>query len=272
MLFVRCLKIKIRPENMLTPTLLPFRKLEYPMPSATEQWMPARLSKRHLPDLVAESLIRFIQKKCKGGDQLPSELVLSKHLGVSKGPLREALRALEIMGCVVKRNGSGTYVTTQWHDLLAKPIAWGLLDRDKTMAELIEARILIEMPMAELAVDRMDEQDLAELEAHVRVMETMHIREEERYMEADLQFHLLMASGTKNRVLADFMNIAKSILRRDQLHLLGIHTPEQLHTSAAVHRAILEGLRSRDRAAVKAAMEWHSALLRFYLLGESKPG
>src|SRR5580658_1990543 len=97
--------------------------------------LPSLPPKRHLPDLVAESLIRFIQERCAGGDQLPSESDLSKHLGVSKGSRREALRALEVMGCVTKRNGAGTYVTTRWHDLLAKPIGWGLLDRGKTMGE-----------------------------------------------------------------------------------------------------------------------------------------
>jgi len=76
----------------------------------------------------------------------------------------------------------------------------------------------------------------------------------------------VLAAGTKNGVLAGFMTIAKSILRRDQLHLLGIHTTEQLQITARVHREIFEGLRSRNHESARAAMQRHNELLRFYLL------
>lgn len=236
------------------------------MPSAPSIRLPAPVSRRQLPDMVGESLMRYIQSHCESGDLLPSEAKLCSTLGVSKGPLREALGALEMMGVVEKRNGSGTYVTTRWHELLSRPISWGLFDRGKTMAELVEARILFEMPMAELTLQRVTPAELLVMEEHVVVMENVDDRDEERFMEADLQFHLVMAAGTQNRVLADFMNIARSMLRRDQLHLLGIHSREQLRITAAVHREILETLKARDGAGVRVAMERHCVFLRHYLV------
>jgi GntR family transcriptional repressor for pyruvate dehydrogenase complex len=243
--------------------------LKGPMPSVTPEstWeIPNVSPKKQLTDVVAETLVRYIQDRCSGGDQLPSESQLASQLGVSKGPLREALRALEVVGLVEKRNGTRAYVTTRWHELFSKPISWGLLDRDRTLAEVVEARIMVETPMVDLAVDRITNAELAVMEAHVQTMETTKVRDEERFMEADLQFHLVLATGTKNGVLAGFMNIAKSILRRDQLHLLGIHTAEQLQISARVHREIFEGLKQHDRNLTHAAMERHNELLRFYLV------
>jgi GntR family transcriptional repressor for pyruvate dehydrogenase complex len=228
--------------------------------------LPALPAKKQLPDVVAESLVRFIQERCEGGEQLPSEGELAAQLGISKGLLREALRALEVVGIVEKRNGTRAYVTTRWHELFSKPISWGLLDRGKTMAEVVEARILIETPMVDLALEKITDAELKEMESHVVTMEGIRVHEEERFMEADLQFHLVLAAGTKNGVLSGFMSIAKSILRRDQLHLLGIHTKEQLQITARVHRDIFEALKTRNRGLASTAMQRHNDLLRFYLL------
>lgn len=228
------------------------------------------VAKRQLIDAVAESLVRFIQEHCESGDRLPSEAKLGEMLGVSKGSLREASRGLEMMGVVEKRNGAGTYVTTRWHELLSRPLSWGLLDRDKTMTELVEARILVEMPMVEMTVDRITDEELLEMEVHVNAMENTRVNNAEKFMQADLKFHLVLAAGTKNRVLADYMNIARSILRQDQLSLLGIHTREQLRITAAVHREILENLKMRDRDGVKQAMARHSEYLQFYLIDQAK--
>ena len=85
----------------------------------------------------------------------------------------------------------------------------------------------------------------------------------------EVKFHLVLAAGTKNGVLSGFMSIAKSILRRDQLHLLGIHTKEQLEITARVHRDIFEALKLRNRGLASAAMQRHNDLLRFYLLKTS---
>jgi GntR family transcriptional repressor for pyruvate dehydrogenase complex len=217
-------------------------------------------------------LVRFVQEHCSGGDQLPSESDLASQLDVSKGSLREALRALEFVGFVEKRNGMRAYVTTRWHELFSKPISWGLLDRGRTLAEVVEARIVVEMPLVELAVERITDDELSLMEIHVRTLESIKVHEEERFMEADLQFHQVLATSAKNGVLASFMNIAKSILRRDQLHLLGIHTSEQIRISAAVHREIFEGLKRRDLMRARGAMQRHCELMRFYLVERVKVG
>ena len=62
------------------------------MPSVTPlaTWkLPNLETKKQLTDVVAETLVQFIQKNCSGGDQLPSESHLASQLGVSKGPLRD---------------------------------------------------------------------------------------------------------------------------------------------------------------------------------------
>lgn len=89
------------------------------------------------------------------------------------------------------------------------------------MAEVVEARILIETPMVELALEKITDTELAEMESHVVTMEGMGSTKGAVHGGGPA-VHLVLAAGTKNRVLSGFMSIAKSILRRDQLHLLGI--------------------------------------------------
>src|SRR6476660_7956223 len=65
-----------------------------------------------LPDQIASRLIGLIsERQLKAGDRLPAERELAASMGVSRSSLREALRALAMLGVTEMRHGDGTYLT-----------------------------------------------------------------------------------------------------------------------------------------------------------------
>src|SRR6476620_2504218 len=95
------------------------------------------------------------------GTRLPPERHLAATLGVGRSAVREALAALEILGIVDVRPGSGTYLRGTASELLPQTLRWGLLIGERNTAELLELRSGLEIFVARLAASRGDQASLA---------------------------------------------------------------------------------------------------------------
>src|SRR6478609_3618030 len=117
-----------------------------------------------LPDQIVQRLIALItEKHLKAGDRLPPERELSAVMGVSRSSLREALRALAMLGVAEMRQGDGTYLTALDPATLMRPVGLVLALSDAGLTELFEARKLVEPGLAALAAARIDSTAAAEL-------------------------------------------------------------------------------------------------------------
>lgn len=213
------------------------------------------IKRKKLAEIVAERLVSFIEQQYQEGQKLPSERELTEMLGVGRSSLREALLSLELMGVLETRNGAGTFVAGEQGTVLSKPLAWGVLNRGKSLKELVEARRLIEMAILELVIERISDEEIEALEVPVRQMESAKLTKQELFKEADLQFHLLLAQATKNAVLHETVNITRHILSKEQRRRS--KTLEEMQYSASLHRSILSGLRKHNAPATRRAMRKH---------------
>ena len=117
-----------------------------------------------LPDQIAARLIALItERQLKAGDRLPPERELAATMGVSRSSLREALRALAMLGVAEMRHGDGTYLTALDPEALMRPVGLVLALSDAGLEELFEARKLVEPGLAALAAERISDEDAAEL-------------------------------------------------------------------------------------------------------------
>ena len=81
------------------------------------------VSRDALPDQIASRLIALItERQLKAGDRLPPERELAATMGVSRSSLREALRALAMLGVADMRHGDGTYLTNLQPDSLMRSV------------------------------------------------------------------------------------------------------------------------------------------------------
>lgn len=146
------------------------------------------------------------------GERLPPEGPLSDAFGVGRSTLREAMRVLASRGIVDVRHGDGTFVA---QSALHEPFE-ERLGRAK-LSDLYEARLVLELPLAELAAARRTSRDVAAMRKALKVRAAAAKRGAvDAYGDADFDFHLAIARAAKNAALFDiyasFVDVAKPAL------------------------------------------------------------
>ncbi|WP_436639606.1 FadR/GntR family transcriptional regulator [Microbaculum sp. FT89] len=168
---------------------------------------PVRLS-----DQVIDSLRKDIETgRTAPGSRLPTEKELTESFNVSRTVIREAISRLQSDGLVVARQGSGIFVADP-HEV-ARSFRLGLDDPEsKTpIREVYELRIGVESEVAALAAARRTEADLVALEKSLNAL-LKSSNDFERGVEADVNFHRLIARLSRNRVMLRFQEFLSSML------------------------------------------------------------
>jgi GntR family transcriptional repressor for pyruvate dehydrogenase complex len=162
-----------------------------------------------LPDQIAARLIALIsERRLKAGDRLPAERELAASMGVSRSSLREALRALAMLGVTEMRHGDGTYVTSLEPDALMRPVGLVLALSDSGLEQLFEARKLVEPGLAALAAERIE--DASEILAcAARSGDTRD--DAEAFMWNDIELHALIARAADNAILCQLLDSIASM-------------------------------------------------------------
>lgn len=91
------------------------------------------------------------------GDRLPSERELSARLNVGRSSVREALRALELVGLIETRRGEGTFIRNFYDNGLVKLIAPFLLQDEKTIRDLLQTKRLLEKDVLRIVCELSEE-------------------------------------------------------------------------------------------------------------------
>lgn len=205
---------------------------------------------------VARVLLDYILSGHVGpGEKLPSERHLSESLGVGRSVVREGIKSLGLLGLVEYRHGGGTYLRSSESDLLPKVIEWGLLLGEQRVVDLIEARKYLEVIVAELAADRRTDEQLKRMEAAMIAMEEATTTDQ--FVEADVEFHLAVASASNNGALIN-MHSSIAALLRVWIHR-NMEAASSFEPSRSEHTPILEAIRQGNFAAAGAAARAHMA-------------
>jgi DNA-binding FadR family transcriptional regulator len=201
---------------------------------------------------------RIVSGRYRPGDRLPPEHVLAAEIGVSRNALREAVRALRLVGVLDVRHGDGTYVTALQPDSLLGGTGFvaELLTGD-TVLELYEARRILEPALAALAAARVDEATLDALDHLLDVMESAE-GFEERMVDADMAFHRTISRASGNTLLASLIdNLSGRTLRLRVIR--GRTEPGLVERTRLEHRAIYQALVDRDPDMARTAAAMHIA-------------
>jgi DNA-binding FadR family transcriptional regulator len=197
------------------------------------------------------------------GGRLPTETALARELGVSRATVREALRLLAAQGLVRTAKGQtgGSYVTlpTVAHvsASLSSNIALLADARDLTLDELIEVRVLLEVPAARLAARRRAEGDLERLRATIPPDRPALDTQTEFVHNRD--FHATLIDCCENRLL---QIAAQPVFSALQTSLSRSGLPRVFHRSIHAHHArIVEAVEAADEDAAASEMHDHLAFL-----------
>ena len=156
-------------------------------------------------DVVMQSVKDMITSgRLAPGSRLPIEKELAASLGVSRGTLREGVRALAMMGVLETRQGDGTYVTSLDANLLLAPMGFMVdLQTPANSAHLQSVRRVLESEAASRAASRLTDQQLAAAKTVLDDVEPLldadEITDYEAIMEADIAFHRIIAERRGQR-------------------------------------------------------------------------
>ncbi|MFB7762207.1 MULTISPECIES: FadR/GntR family transcriptional regulator [Streptomyces] len=195
------------------------------------------------------------------GDKLPSEAELCRRLEVSRSVLREALRALQVMGLTASRTGKGTFVISRGP---VEDATFG----DYTAGDLLEVRRHVELPMAGYAAQRRTAEDLDHLS---RLLERME-RESDTtaWVAMDTLFHLGVAQAARNPVFRKVIEEIRDALARQSAFLT--EPAGRREHSNREHRAIVRALIDGSHDDAVAAMAHHLDRVEASLVSLVRPG
>lgn len=190
------------------------------------------------------------------GDRLPSERDLCQRFGVSRVTVREALRVLEASGLLSIRVGAhgGAFLTTPSAERLGEGLADLLSLSALTAANVTEARIIVELGVLPLVVERASKEDIDELFAMVeeaeRALETSSYT-----IEMSAAFHVRVAECTHNPAVAMLMQSFHGPMRMsiEESHV----SAPMSHQGVEEHRRLAEAIKAGDVAAARGVMTTH---------------
>ncbi|MFE9680850.1 FadR/GntR family transcriptional regulator [Streptomyces sp. NPDC006285] len=199
---------------------------------------------------------RIVGGAWEPGDPLPVEDALAAETGVSRGVVREAVKALVAKGMLRVRPRTGTRVLPPEH--------WNHLDRDvlrwkqagdaaALLRDTGELRRIVEPEAARLAADRAGPDDVRVLYDCLAAMEAAAAKPgRSGYVEADIAFHRALLDASGNRLLGSLGRAVDIALEHS--FLVSTRTPGAVEASLPGHRAVVQAIEARDPAAAAAAL------------------
>jgi DNA-binding GntR family transcriptional regulator len=197
------------------------------------------------PELVRETVANYLRGAIAAGALQPGERIVERtvaeKLGVSRVPVREAVKVLEREGLVSTRPHAGATVA----EIPAEEIE-----------EIVAVRRLVEKLAIRDAVEQSTERDIGRLRALVlKIGCAARAGEEERLMHLDLSFHYGICRASGHRTLADLMEcilprLAVIFYRQIMLSV----TPDEIEQA---HAELVDAIDARDRDRAVEAVDRH---------------
>jgi len=205
--------------------------------------MNTKLNNRPLYEDVADRLREQIFSKLLAPGSWLDEQNLAEQFGISRTPMREAIKVLASEGLVIIKMRRGAYVTEVTR---------------KDLEQIFTILSLLEGEAARETAIKATEEELNQLDYwHHRLEKAAADRDIEQFFEINGKFHELIQQIAGNRwmngVIADLRKVLK-LHRRESLTSTG-----RLQNSLIEHRAILNALLKRDQAEAESAMRQHLA-------------
>ncbi|MDC7693701.1 FadR/GntR family transcriptional regulator [Asticcacaulis sp. DXS10W] len=204
-----------------------------------------------------ETVVNVIIEQIRHGkyrisDKLPPERELSLEFNVSRPTIREAMIALEVMGIVKTRKGSGVFIAN------AQPARFDGFDLKVGAFELAEARLFYEGETAALAALSATPEDIARLEQFLQDMR-IEAANGPGIEESDKDFHIGIAEATHNAAMIGVVRYLWDLRRTNMLPMFADAQVRRKGYTPALneHEQILEAIKSHDAARARTAMRDH---------------
>jgi GntR family transcriptional repressor for pyruvate dehydrogenase complex len=225
----------------------------------------AGLSPRGPSSKVTDAIIEAIRQdivtgRLQRGDKLPNERGLAAHFGVSQPTVREAVRALDALGLVDVRQGSGAYVRGDGSYMLASALQTMLQMERVTILDVLNVRVVLGRESVRVAATAATDADLAALEARFETLS--HPQELDGVagiIDALSAFQTALSAAAHNPLLLAIEGFLVNLLLQIQASVMSQRGAdfwsERSTRFQPDRRRILSALQDGDEVAAAAAMD-----------------
>lgn len=200
---------------------------------------------------------KILNEEYIAGQKL-NEVALSKELNISRTPIREALKQLELEGLVKSIPNKGVYVS-------------GFSPRD--IDDMLEIRYALEGIAIQLAIERINEEQLQKIKEVYDLMEFYAQKGDRgKFNELNIAFHEAIYRGTQSQYFEQLLKDINYYISATSRH--SIRQPDRLDSAAIEHKEIYEAIVARDKEEAKKKIQEHirktQSLVRAYFERKGK--
>lgn len=233
------------------------------------------VSRTSVSDKIIDQIMALIASgDLQPGQRLPSERELCKIFQTGRPSLREAIRALCIVGVLHARVGDGTSVSADGNKFIGKIVEWRVITEQHDIENLMEVRIALEGLAVAHAARNSDPAFAIDLQKILtRMNAAVDAKNQQLFVELDLKFHIAIASAAQNDLLLDLISMIRSQIAHGLSRVVA--HPRALPLTLKEHDTIVRAMKKRDPKAATLAMQRHLELsLKRYreAVRKSSPG
>lgn len=194
-------------------------------------------------EVIMEEIKDIVKKgELKSGEKLPSERELADKLEVSRTSVREALKALTMLGLIESKHGEGNFIKSNFENSLLEPLSIVFLLIGSKNEDIIELRRIIEPEAAGLAAKNITESELRDLKEIMK--ELNNSLDAEICAQLDKKFHYKIAQASGNHLISTIMFSISSLIEK-YIDSSRIHNINKKVVKLQ-HEEIYKALESRD--------------------------
>lgn len=234
------------------------------------------LKRTDVTQLVVDRLKDLLEQGVlKPGSKLPPEPEMSKLLAISRPSLRQAYKALSILGILRAVPGDGTYISDSTSKVLSMPLTFLMLVKRISLDDIFEFRMLLEANLARLAAQRASQEEVRAMTLQIEHMgASLDDKKTDAYLTSEYEFHNCIARAAHNTLMLEIISILGGLLWETRKALVNLVPDRQ--EDLEQHRAILTAIsRHQPNAAVDAMRRHLSAALELgkkkAVLGQAAP-
>lgn len=199
-------------------------------------------SKKYM-EIISLFKSKIISGELRPGDKLPTEIEMVNQLGISRTPVREAIKILEAIGIIEIKRGEGMFLRQTVSELNLNPLILGLIINSGNIDKLIEFRQYFEHMVIELACKYCTDTDYNRLSNLYKQQCSSINLDPKEWVELDLQFHYKILEITRNPFIIE---VGKTVyeLYRNKMENIARKTGKK--RTLLTHKLYLKVIKDKD--------------------------
>lgn len=214
-------------------------------------------------DIVTKDIKdKIIDGTLKMGDRLPSEREMADKFGVSRTSIREAIRALEVIGIIESRRGAGNYIVDNFNNSLLQPLSMMFMLQEYSALDILELRETLEIQCCKMASKIISNKEIEVLNNIVSDMsETTN---EDKSLDLDIKFHNVIIKASNNPLIINVLAVISQLMDRfiKDARKIILCKKDNRQKLLCTHKSIVLSIESRDENKCVDSMKKHFELIK----------